>query len=457
MSLSAYPQYKQTGIPWLGELPQDWSIKKIKHSTYLKGRVGWKGLTSEEYLDDGYAYLVTGTDFSTKFIDWRACHCVDQVRYEDDPFIQLQDGDLLITKDGTIGKLAIVSGLDRPACLNSGIFLVRPKSDYTTEFMFWVLQSESFARFCDLSSMGSTIQHLYQNVFEDFSFPVPSKDEQSAIVATLNRETSKIDALVAEQEKLLTLLAEKRQATILHAVTRGLNPDAPTKDSGVAWLGEVPAHWSVCTLRRTLLRIEQGWSPECINRPSDGTEWGVLKTGCVNGGIFNAVENKALPETLEPVAALEVRDGDLLMSRASGSPKLVGSVAYISKPPSRLMLSDKIFRLHLRRWVLPRFFAVALNSAALRLQIEASISGAEGLANNLPQSSLKDFWVAVPPRQEQEEIVAFVDAETRKLDALRTNAERAIELLKERRSALIAAAVTGKIDVRNVLRQELAA
>ena len=144
MSFGPYEHYKESGIQWLGAVPKHWDVSRIKYTSYLKGRVGWKGLTSDEYLNDGYSYLVTGTDFGSKVINWRECYCVDKARYEDDPFIQLRNGDLLITKDGTIGKLALVSGLDRPACLNSGIFLVRPLHSYLTEYLFWVLSSRSF-------------------------------------------------------------------------------------------------------------------------------------------------------------------------------------------------------------------------------------------------------------------------------------------------------------------------
>jgi len=305
-------------------------------------------------------------------------------------------------------------------------------------------------------------QALRFSNFAQVPLPLVPMDEQKAIAAFLDRETAKIDALIAEQEKLIALLAEKRQATISHAVTRGLNPVTPMKDSEVAWPREVPAHWVVCAVRRVLLCIEQGWSPECLNRPAEGREWAVLKTGCVNGGIFNPSENKAMPETLEPDPSIEVRDGDLLMSRASGSPALVGSVAHVSAPPPRLMLSDKTFRLHLKQAVLPRFFAIAFGATYVRHQIERAISGAEGLANNLPQSSLKAFTIAIPPVKEQEELIAFVEAEDAKLSALASECTRAVALLKERRSALIAAAVTGQIDVRATVplpavKEELAA
>jgi type I restriction enzyme, S subunit len=305
--------------------------------------------------------------------------------------------------------------------------------------------------FMKCRGMGTAFLRLNSGDFLDIKVPMPPLSEIEAIVKFLHLETVKIDTLIAEQEKLIALLAEKRQATISHAVTRGLNPDARMRNSGVGWLGEVPAHWTICAVRRVLERIEQGWSPECYSRPAEGSEWGVLKTGCVNGGVFDPEENKAFPEGLAPDKALEVCDGDLLMSRASGSPALVGSTAYISNPPARLMLSDKTFRLHLSSGVLPRFLALVFAAAYVRHQIEQSISGADGLANNLPQSSLKSFMLALPPREEQLQLLEFVEHETAKLDLLRSEAERAITLLKERRSALITAAVTGQIDVRNAV------
>lgn len=123
-----YDSYKDSGIEWIGKIPLHWETKKIKHLCYVKARVGWKGLKSDEFLTDGYSYLVTGSDFKNNSVEWSKCYHIDKERYEEDPYIQLQEEDLLITKDGTIGKLAIVNGLNKPACLNSGIFVVRSGS-----------------------------------------------------------------------------------------------------------------------------------------------------------------------------------------------------------------------------------------------------------------------------------------------------------------------------------------
>ncbi|MBY4793919.1 restriction endonuclease subunit S [Burkholderia multivorans] len=451
MRLPTYRQYKDSGVEWLGTIPTHWHVDRFKASI-ISCRNGIWG--SEATGDTNDIACVRVADFDRTTLAVKSeIPTVRNVSQSERAERLLTRGNLLLEKSGggenqPVGQVVIYS-LDIPAVCSNFVAKMELAPGMFPAYWNYV-HAAAYSVRLNVGSINQTsgIQNLDQARYFDERAPFPPIDEQEVIAAFLDHETGKIDALIAEQEKLLELLAEKRQATISHAVTRGLNPDVPMKNSGVEWFEAVPEHWTVCTLRRVVLKIEQGWSPECDNRPADDGEWGVLKTGCVNGGVFNAAENKALPDALEPAPALEIRDGDLLMSRASGSPKLVGSAAYITNPPPRLILSDKIFRLHLRDWVVPRFLAATFTSAVLRSQIEKSISGAEGLANNLPQSNLKGFWIVVPPRKEQEEIVAFVDTETAKLDALKTDAERAIDLLKERRKALISAAVTGKIDVR---------
>ena len=444
MSLRRYKDYKNSSVTWLGDIPTEWHVKRIKHTTYLKGRVGWKGLTSDEYLDSGYAYLVTGTDFSKKFINWCECHYVEQARYEDDPFIQLRDGDLLITKDGTIGKLALISGLDRPACLNSGIFLIRPTSDYVTEYMYWVLQSEAFKVFCDLSSLGSTIQHLYQNVFEDFAFPVPSLQEQLSIAAFLDHETAKIDALIAEQEKLIALLAEKRQATNSHAVTKGLNPSAPMKDSGVAWLSEVPAHWGVSALSY-LASIDTGSTPD-RGEPrywNGSIPW--LKTGEINWAPIREAEEFITDAGHENSATKIARPGTLLMAMY-GQGITRGRVALLEIEATYNQACAAIQFGHRITPEFGRYFFMAAYH-------HVRDAGNETSQMNLSAGLIAKIRLPVPPADEQKAVVCFLDSEITKLDLLVAESERVIALLKERRSALIAAAVTGQIDVRGAIPQ----
>lgn len=176
-----------TGKKRLDGFSGDWVKINLAKNSRLKARIGWQGLTTAEYLDEGYSYLITGTDFKDGRINWNGCHYVDYDRYVQDPNIQVTNGDLLLTKDGTIGKVAFVADLKRPATLNSGVFLVKPITDaYTAHFMFYVLESSVFKNFLQQLSAGSTINHLYQKDLVKFDlFVPPTKEEQEAIAGIL--------------------------------------------------------------------------------------------------------------------------------------------------------------------------------------------------------------------------------------------------------------------------------
>lgn len=456
MNLLSYDSYTNSNILWVGNYPSHWSITQVKYEAYVKARVGWHGLKSDDFTDEG-PYLVTGSDFKSSSIRWQDCYHCDLKRYEQDPYIQLGNGDLLITKDGTIGKVALVQGLgiDDKATLNSGVFVVRPlMNNFSTKFYFWLLQSKVFTDFVDFNKTGSTIVHLYQDTFVNFSYASPQICDQLKISTFLDHETAKIDNLIEKQQQLIELLKEKRQAVISHAVTKGLNPNAPMKDSGVEWLGEVPEHWGVMQMRHAIVRIEQGKSPECEARNAEDDEWGVLKSGCVNGGLFNEKEHKALPISIKPNIENEVHPGELIMSRASGSADLIGSMAFIYSCRDKLLLSDKTFRVIPTKKILPEFLSFIMGSLPMRNQIKLSINGAEGLANNITKESIKSFYIVVPCFNEQVEIVSLINERNKIFEQLEVKLSNSLRFLQERRTALISAAVTGKIDVRNWVATE---
>jgi type I restriction enzyme S subunit len=282
--------------------------------------------------------------------------------------------------------------------------------------------------------------------------PLPSIGEQRIISDFLQSETSRIDGLIAEKEHMLALLEEKRSALISRLVTRGLDPNATLKPSGQEWLGEIPTHWGVLRLKFATSGIDQGSSPQCYSYPAEPGEWGVLKTGCVNGGEFREQENKALPDDAEAFPDSEVHQGDVLMSRASGSVYLIGSVAHVTRQPAaRLLLSDKIYRFRVRSAVLnPRFLVLAMSARYLRHQIKSVISGAEGLANNIAKSDIMELLLVVPPMLEQERIVNFLDRAISNSQVLCGSLGESIALANERRAALITAAVTGQIPLERM-------
>ncbi|WP_296689352.1 restriction endonuclease subunit S [Treponema sp. UBA6852] len=211
---------KNSGIEWLGEIPENFTITRIKHIATLAGRIGWQGLTSQEYSDEG-CYLITGINFSNGEINWESCVRVPYSRWEEAAQIQVNNGDLLITKDGTVGKVAIVNNMPDKTSLNSGVLLIRQnKKVCSTRFLFWILQSNIFWKWFNYINAGnSTIIHLYQHDFSNFSFPNPSIKIQNEISNYLDKKCAQIDSLISEKQSLIKDLAEYKKSLIFEAVT----------------------------------------------------------------------------------------------------------------------------------------------------------------------------------------------------------------------------------------------
>jgi type I restriction enzyme S subunit len=300
-----------------------------------------------------------------------------------------------------------------------------------SRFIDWWTKTPAYRSEIEAVSVGtsSSMQNISQSDFLQIRIELPDAETQLAIADYLDCETAGIDTLIDEQQRLIEMLRERRAAVVDAAL-------APSSS------------WTGTTLKHMLSGVDQGVSPQAeAGLADDPGSWGVLKAGCVNRGMFRQEEHKRLPNDFgfDPAIAVEV--GDVIVSRASGSPDLVGSAAIVEHLDYQLILSDKLFRLRPKGLVDPKFLAWSLNSGQYRVQVRRAISGAEGLANNLPLSKLRAFEMHHPSLEEQRRIVAYLDEKTAKIDLLIAETERFIELSKERRSALIAAAVTGQIDV----------
>jgi len=207
-------RYKQTEV---GLIPEDWEVHNILDNSILKARIGWQGLTTAEYLKQGEYFLVTGTDFLNGEIQWSNCHFVEEKRYSQDKNIQLKKGDNLVTKDGTIGKVAHIRNLPGPATLNSGVFVIRPKDDsYKPLFFFYILSSNYFSSFLKQLKAGSTISHLYQKDFINFNFVVPPTRTEQTAIATVLYDT---DMLIEHLKKLITKKKAIKQGTMQQLLT----------------------------------------------------------------------------------------------------------------------------------------------------------------------------------------------------------------------------------------------
>ncbi len=407
----------------------------------------------------------TDAEFEMEYVDISSVNLVEgitsteTVNFEKAPSRArriVKDGDTIVSTVRTYLKaIAAIESPPENMIVSTGFAVIRPRNEIDSGFLGYALQSTVFIDSVVANSTGVSYPAINPSLLTSLPIAFPkSLTTQQQIAAFLDWKTSQIDALIAKKQTLLQKLKEKRLAVITQAVTRGLNPDAPVRDSGIAWLGEVPAHWVVKRLRFGVQRIEQGWSPQCDNQPAEEGEWGVMKVGCVNGDAFNALENKALPPELLALAEYELLPKDILISRAN-TKALLGSAAIV--PPdvrSKLLLCDKLFRLQPEPNIDEEFLTCYLRTPTARYQYEREATGASGSMQNIGQSTLKNLVVPVPPLKEQMSIFAFIQIETSKLDDLMNKANAAVTHLTEYRSALITAATTGKIDVRGWQAQE---
>jgi len=363
------------------------------------------------------------------------------------------DGDILLAKVTPCfenGKKALAKGLrNGNGFATSEVHVIRPgKEKIDPVFLTYLLSSQEF-RAAGMASMTGAggLRRVSESAILDFRISITDISTQQTIAAFLDRETARIDQLIAKKERMIRRLAEKRAVVVSLRVTGLVANGSELVETNSPFLPRVPRHWQLSKLKHGILRIEQGWSPECEARLAEDGEWGVLKVGCVNFGQFRDSEHKALPNQLAPRPSLEIRVGDLLMSRANTS-ELVGSVALVKQVRTNLMLCDKLYRIVVDEGKLnAKFLHFVLNDRYVRRQIESECSGASQSMQNLSQAFVKELEVAIPSIDEQIQIATRCQQISDGIATLLMAIERSIDRLRELRSALITAAVTGQIDV----------
>jgi type I restriction enzyme S subunit len=331
--------------------------------------------------------------------------------------------------------------------INQDMKALCPRPGVSAGFLAWLLRGLAQELLVTVEEAGHGTCCLRMELWKTIRVGLPPIAIQHAVAAFLDRKTAEIDAVVAAKERMIGLLQEQRHALISRAVTLGLDPAVPMRDSAVEWLGPVPAHWTVERLKFRFRKIEQGWSPQCENRQAEPGEWGVLKVGCMNSGVYDESENKALPTALEPVPEYEVNPGEVLMSR-SNTVELVGMVGIVHQTQGRILLCDKLYRIDFRPDLLSPDYAVhLLRSKVARLQIERDASGASPSMKNISTETVGNMLLPFPPVEEQHGILAHIRQETSRIDGIMKTITEQVARLREYRQTLISAAVTGKIVV----------
>lgn len=420
MSFARYESYKDSGVEWLGEVPEHWETVPIKHLGRLKGGAGFphneQGVEGEE-LSFHKVNALSQAGSSGVLLPSENTITRDTAA-QLGAFV-FPPKSIIFAKVGAALLLGRIRILGEDACIDNNMMgLIVTQFKHVVGFVRYAM---SLVRF-DLIANPGAVPSLNEAQIGNFLLALPTSEEQTAIAAFLDRETAKIDALIAEQQRLIELLKEKRQAVISHAVTKGLNPDAPMKDSGIEWLGEVPEHWSVVPLK---------WFARCASGdsiPSDSIE-----PSNDENSILVIGGNGVMGYTNQVNITYPV----LVIGRVGA---LCGNVHFIQQPV----------------WVTDNALILDASPEAFDLLYLAEVLRSRNL-NNIASTTaqplitgtqVRDQRVPRPTLTEQSTIATFIDNETAKLDALTAEAKTAITLLQERRTALISAAVTGKIDVR---------
>jgi len=437
MSLPRYAEYKESGVPWLGEVPAHWVPLKVKAFTQFCGG----GTPSRDNLVfwNGDIPWVSPKDMKVERIEGAEERITDEGLSNSSSSLVESGRLLMVVRSGILKHTIPVAINDVSVALNQDMKALCFREQLATSefFLRWV-QGLNNALLLAWAKQGATVESIEHNYLAETLVPLPPLSEQSAISAFLDRETGKIDALIAEQEKLLTLLAEKRQATISHAVTHGLNPNAPMKDSGVPWLGEVPTHWTMDRLGalfRETAKLGNDDLPILSVSIHDGVSEKELDDAELDRKVTRSDDRSKYKRVLP-------NDLTYNMMRAwqggFGAVSVAGQVspAYVVATP--------------RRELRTVFIEQLLRTPHAIEQVRRYSRGITEFRLRLYWDEFKNIRIALPPLAEQDEILSAIASMTDKYDALSGEARHAIDLLKERRSALIAAAVTGKIDVRQV-------
>lgn len=444
----AYPEYKDSGVEWLGELPAHWTTLAIKHVAQLNPS---KSCISIEKMKGMCSFIPME---KLKFNSL----CLDEIKDVTDVYngyTYFENEDILMAKVTPCFEnknMVVAHDLNNGIGFGSSeIYVLRCNDIINNDFLFYRLQEDNFMSIAEGAMTGAGgLKRVPSEILNNFKFGLPSKKEQSIIVDFLKHETAKIDNLIEKQQQLIELLKEKRQAVISHAVTKGLNPDVPMKDSGVEWLGEIPAHWTIPSLKyniSTRKGVAFKSSDFCdagirVVKASD-----IKKKTIISSDVFLPVcFSKEYPKAV-------LNFGDIVLSTVGSTPDVknsaVGQLGYVPAELEGSLLNQNTVVFSSNSNMLEQFYLfLLLQTDIYRDHLDLHAHGTANQAS-LNVSDMLDFKYPCPSLSEQIEIVDYIQNCNSKFDVLETCSEEAIKYLQERRTALISAAVTGKIDVRD--------
>ncbi|QIC72431.1 restriction endonuclease subunit S [Acinetobacter indicus] len=434
-----YAEYKDSGVEWLGKIPSHWLATQVKYG-YLVTLGKMLQSTPKSSLDELKLYL-KAQNIQPSGIN------IDQVESmwfspDECKKLLLQKSDVLVSEGGDAGRSAIWNCELEECYIQNAINRVRPKYVNNSKYFLYWMKFLKSTDFINIICNKATIAHYTAEKLEGSPIFLPSSDEQKNIANFLDHETAKIDHQIEKQQQLIELLKEKRQAVISHAVTKGLDSNVPMKDSGVAWLGEVPEHWDTTKIKYVAeLTPKKSEVSSNDNRLCTFVPMEKLKLGSLIKD-----EEKPISEVIGGYTYF--KNGDLLLAKVTPCFENKNMVVASDLKNGIGFGSSEIYVLRTNHKVNTQFLYYRLQEDQFMELGTGAMTGAGGL-KRVPSEFLNNFEFALPPLSEQIAITKYLNQYLIKNEYLMNKAQSAIQLMQERRTALISAAVTGKIDVRN--------
>jgi len=421
----AYPEYRESGVEWLGKVPSHWGMLKLKRIASL--------LTDKANRRDYPVALENIESWTGRFILTEGDYSGEGVAFE--------AGDILFGK--LRPYLAKVLLTEQPGEAVGDFLVLRP-TGLAAAYLHRLLLTREMISLIEGSTYGAKMPRASWDFMGTIEAPIPPAQEQSTIAAFLDHETAKIDRLIAKQEELIALLKEKRQAVISHAVTKGLNPDAPMKDSGVEWIGEVPTHWQVIKFKY-IAKLESGHTPS-RNKPEYWVDCHIPWFTLADVWQLRDGSREYVHETKEKVSELGLANSSArLLPKDTVILSRTASVGFCAITGSEMATTQDFANWICGPKIISRFLLYSIK--AMRRELDRLTMGSTHKTIYMPE--IESFIGPVPPHNEQERIIAYLRERINTIDASIVSSEEIVSLLKERRTALISAAVTGKIDVRD--------
>lgn len=433
-----YDTYKDSGIAWIGEIPGEWEVKKLKYSCKLYGRIGFRGYTADDLVDEGEgAITLSPTNFDGMKLNYSHCSFLNWDKYEESPEIKVYNGDVVLVKTASVGKCAYVSNLPLECTVNPQILVLKEHKDYS-KFIAYLFNTKLGEAYIDTTKGGSTIYTISQEKIGNYIFPFPPLSVQQSISSFLDTKCGEIDSLISIQEEMISELLAYKQSVITEAVTKGLDKKAKMKNSGVEWIGDIPEEWEVIKIQYLNQGLTDG-THGTYNRVDKGRLLLSSKNVREKDLLITDSESQISEEDYQSIISNGFpKKGDLLMCCIGAS---IGR-CIIYKYDETYAFQRSVIFIRCNKLIKPELLRYNLLSNNSLLQELFLIN--QSAQAGLYQGQVKEIKVIVPPISKQKQIIDYLDEKTSQIDSLIALKQSKIESLKEYKKSIIYEYVTGK-------------